>query len=73
MNSDDLITRKGTGKAVGPCCNCLNSPPGAKALHSMKRNLLKQHGVLWYSEPVFEFCTMEGVHSMVKVWPLYRF
>jgi len=39
----------------------------------MKRNLLKQHGVLWYSEPVFEFCTMEGMHSMVKVWPLYRF
>ncbi|MHB1380225.1 MAG: hypothetical protein ACYCX0_11460 [Desulfurivibrionaceae bacterium] len=73
MNSDDLITRKGTGKAVEPCCDCLNSPPGAKALHSMKRNLLKQHGVLWYSEPVFEFLAWKACIPWSKCGPYTDF
>jgi hypothetical protein len=47
--------------------------PGEKAPYLVKRILLKQHGVLWYSEPVFEFFARESISSMVKVWPLYRF
>jgi hypothetical protein len=65
-NSDGLKPRKSTGKADGLCSDCLNSPPGEKALHPVKRNLLKQHGVLWYSEPVFGFFAREGMHSLAQ-------
>jgi hypothetical protein len=64
MNSDGLITMGKAPAGHWACCGCLNSPPGEKALHLVKRNLLKQHGVLWYSEPVFEFLAMEHMLSM---------
>ena len=76
MNSDGLITMGGEEKHRQGSCTLLRLPqysPGEKALYLVKRILLKQHGVLWYKEPVFEFFALEDIFSMVKVWPLYRF
>jgi len=44
-----------TGRTAGALLRLPQFSPGEKALHLVKRILLKQHGVLWYSEPVFEF------------------
>ena len=56
-----------------PCRDCLNPPPGEKALHLVKRNLLKQHGVLWYSEPVFEFFAWKAGIPWSKCGPYTDF
>lgn len=75
MNSAELATMGGKHRQ-DKMIALLRLPqysPGEKALYLVKRILLKQHGVLWYSEPVFEFFAMESVSSMVKVWLLYRF
>ncbi|MFA6284018.1 MAG: hypothetical protein WC633_07745, partial [Desulfurivibrionaceae bacterium] len=61
------------GKAPARHWTLLRLPqfsPGEKALHLVKRNLLKQHGVLWYSEPVFELLAWKACIPWLKVWLL---
>jgi hypothetical protein len=64
MNSDGFVTwRKAPARLLGLVATASISPR-SKSPPSCEAHLLKQHGVLWYSEPVFEFFAMESMHSM---------
>jgi hypothetical protein len=67
MNCDGFVTRgrESTGKAAGPVATASISS-GEKALHLVKRILLKQYGILWYNGPVFEFSAGKDIRSMAQ-------
>jgi len=69
-----MVSQQGENadKALGPCRDNLNSPR-RKTLPLVTRILLKQHGVLWYSDLVFDFLARKACVPWSKCGPYTDF